>query len=105
MFKLESCQVLCEHCDKPTLHHRNVRYPNHVLHLLLSLFTLGLWVPIWILLAIVPDSEPWRCSVCGSAGETDHFWLKLAAALVIGIPLMLFLAYAVNVFLAVNRAG
>jgi len=26
--------------------------PNHVLHLLLSVFTLGLWIPVWILLAI-----------------------------------------------------
>jgi hypothetical protein len=26
--------------------------PNHVLHLLLTVFTLGLWLPIWILVAI-----------------------------------------------------
>ena len=27
--------------------------PNHVLHLILSLVTLGLWIPVWIILAIV----------------------------------------------------
>ena len=26
--------------------------PAHVLHLLLSLITLGLWVPVWILVAV-----------------------------------------------------
>jgi len=27
--------------------------PNHILHLLLSIFTLGLWIPVWIFLALV----------------------------------------------------
>lgn len=27
--------------------------PNHVLHLLLTLFSCGLWAPVWLLLAIV----------------------------------------------------
>lgn len=27
--------------------------PNHVLHLLLSVFTLGIWLPVWIVLAVV----------------------------------------------------
>jgi hypothetical protein len=26
--------------------------PNHILHLLLSLITLGLWLPVWLLLTI-----------------------------------------------------
>jgi hypothetical protein len=26
--------------------------PNHVLHLLLSVFTLGLWLPVWLILAV-----------------------------------------------------
>jgi hypothetical protein len=29
------------------------RRVNHVLHLILSLVTVGLWVPVWIVLAIV----------------------------------------------------
>lgn len=28
---------------------------NHVLHLLLSVFTLGLWLPVWVLVAIFGD--------------------------------------------------
>ena len=26
--------------------------PNHILHLLLSVFTGGLWIPVWILVAM-----------------------------------------------------
>lgn len=25
--------------------------PNHILHLLLSIITLGLWIPVWILIS------------------------------------------------------
>ena len=28
------------------------RRPNHILHLLLSLITLGAWLPVWLLLSI-----------------------------------------------------
>ena len=31
--------------------------PNHVLHVLLSVFTLGLWVPVWILVCIFGGEE------------------------------------------------
>lgn len=27
--------------------------PNHVLHLLLSVFTVGFWVPVWIIVAVL----------------------------------------------------
>jgi len=27
--------------------------PNHVLHLLLSVITLGLWVPVWFLISFM----------------------------------------------------
>jgi hypothetical protein len=27
--------------------------PNHLLHLILSIVTLGLWIPVWILLSLV----------------------------------------------------
>lgn len=36
---------------------------NHVLHLLLSVFTAGLWLPIWVLCSIKIGG--WRCLQCG----------------------------------------
>jgi len=38
--------------------------PNHILHLLLSIVTAGLWIVPWILLILTPRS--FRCSSCGS---------------------------------------
>lgn len=39
--------------------------PNHVLHLLLSVVTAGIWVPVWILL-ILFGGGPYKCPSCGA---------------------------------------
>lgn len=54
-------QGFCKDCEKLV----PVTSPgtNHILHLLLSIITAGIWVIIWILAAI--SSGPWRCSICG----------------------------------------
>src|SRR5262249_24450447 len=31
--------------------------PNHILHLLLKVFTIGLWAPIWAIVAITTDER------------------------------------------------
>jgi hypothetical protein len=31
--------------------------PNHVLHLILSIVTLGLWIPVWILVTIMSGEK------------------------------------------------
>jgi hypothetical protein len=31
---------------------RVVRYTNHTFHLLMTIFTCGLWAPIWVIVAI-----------------------------------------------------
>lgn len=52
----------CKTCNEP----RKVSRPkiNHVLHLLLSLVTFGLWAIIWIGISIRVGG--WRCDTCGS---------------------------------------
>ena len=37
--------------------------PSHILHLLLSLVTVGLWIPIWIIVAL--NAKPLQCTQCG----------------------------------------
>lgn len=37
--------------------------PNHVLHLLLSTVTMGLWMIVWGVLSV--RKKNWRCSRCG----------------------------------------
>jgi len=51
----------CHHCQENVLMVR--KGPNHILHFLLSLFTCGFWVIIWILVSI--RFGGWRCNRCG----------------------------------------
>jgi hypothetical protein len=55
----------CTHCRSVT----TITRPNtnHILHLLLTLITGGLWLIVWILLTI--KGGCWRCSVCGQGTE------------------------------------
>jgi len=55
----------CDICKRSTMHIRTDHSPNHILHLLLSIITVGLWVPIWIVIAISAPNENPVCSVCG----------------------------------------
>lgn len=52
----------CKRCNKQVM----IRRPgtNHVLHLLLSIVTVGIWLIVWVLTAIKIGG--WRCSQCGS---------------------------------------
>ena len=54
----------CKHCGKQVLVRR--ASTNHVLHLLLSIVTCGVWLPIWILGALCNQTIKWRCTHCGS---------------------------------------
>jgi len=51
----------CRHCGKDILATRPGT--NHILHLLLTVVTGGLWLIIWILSAIKVGG--WRCTACG----------------------------------------
>lgn len=52
----------CDDCEK----NMKIERPgtNHVLHIILSLLTLGLWIPIWSICSIKIGG--WRCVQCGS---------------------------------------
>jgi hypothetical protein len=39
--------------------------PNHVLHLLLSVVTGGLWLPIWLLITVLGGGR-FKCPSCGA---------------------------------------
>jgi ribosomal protein S14 len=55
----------CATCGRQTLHTKD--RVNHVLHLLLSIVTVGLWaVFVWIPLGMKNSAARTRCSVCGS---------------------------------------
>ena len=55
----------CPKCDDWT--RAEAQRPNHVLHLLLSIVTLGWWLLVWLVLVLVP--KKWRCSACGTQAK------------------------------------
>lgn len=55
-------QLQCRTCGGPRPFNRKTC--NHILHLLITLFLFGLWLPVWILMAFSPG--PWLCTTCGS---------------------------------------
>lgn len=52
----------CKVCKKMTPHYQPAT--SHVLHFLLSLVTVGFWLPIWLLMTLNNRSQG-QCAVCG----------------------------------------
>lgn len=52
----------CKRCRKATLHIS--RSTSHLLHLVLSLVTLGIWTLVWIFLSLLHGAES-QCTECG----------------------------------------
>ena len=56
------------------------RSPNHLLHLVLSVITFGLWLVVWLLLA-VGTAGNYRCTRCGgrvsrSSGHAGRYGVR-----------------------------
>lgn len=54
----------CKHCDATMPCEK--RSPNHVLHIILSVLTIGLWLVVYALMAIESSGHSWRCQKCGT---------------------------------------
>ena len=52
----------CPKCGERVLARKET--PNHILHLLLTVVTVGLWIIVWALL--ISKGSAWRCSRCGT---------------------------------------
>ncbi len=52
----------CRRCKKMTMHVQPST--SHVLHLLLSIFTFGIWLIVWVLAAVANSSQK-ACTACG----------------------------------------
>jgi len=54
----------CKNCDKSTLH--ITERPNHVLHVILSIISVGIWIPVWFILSFFSRmNNVGDCTVCG----------------------------------------
>ncbi len=59
---MEQSQKYCKGCEREVLVQRPKR--NHILHLLLTICTAGVWGIVWGFL-IVFHKGGWHCSRCG----------------------------------------
>jgi hypothetical protein len=59
----------CPQCRQMRLFQQKTM--NHTPHILASVFLCGLWLPIWIIMAL-NDNEPWRCAFCGFTDRTEY---------------------------------
>jgi len=63
----------CENCGYDTLHRKNAKKMSWILHILLSIITMGGWIIIWGLLFLwhifnktaTSLANSWTCSTCG----------------------------------------
>jgi len=56
-------QRYCKTCQKKTLHARATFSGGW--GIFLTIITAGLFLPVWLLIALIQAFSPWRCQVCG----------------------------------------
>jgi hypothetical protein len=61
MASFEETQKFCSNCQRHVLARRPGT--NHILHLLMVLFTCGVWALVWAGQSV--KFGGWRCSFCG----------------------------------------
>lgn len=67
---MQEKSMACPNCKDPTaLFQKNIHKVNHWTHFVLTLFTGGFWLIIWIALVIGASSKnsenKWQCAKCG----------------------------------------
>ena len=67
--QLDQAVKKCKHCAKKTLHIRNGKRMSWLLHILLSVITLGVWlfvvVALFIWHLLTSPIGGWTCQECG----------------------------------------
>lgn len=52
----------CRNCNKNVMAQKNT--PNHILHLLLTIVTAGVWSIVWLIITL-SSAGGYRCTQCG----------------------------------------
>lgn len=85
--------IVCNQCGQSV---GTLNSPNHLLHAILAVLTVGLWVPVWILSAM-STGKP-ICNRCGRVPDTTPLE-AFASGLRVAIVVVLLLAGLVFVSL------
>jgi len=75
--KLQHRTAHCPYCARSQVFARQA--PNHLLHMNLSLWTLGLWLPVWLVLCL--QRGGWKCPDCGGAPLEPRHHVQLSQGL------------------------
>jgi len=71
---MDTMPGFCKKCDKKVKLVRPQPKVTHLLHLVLSVLTSGLWIIIWFIAIIYAYSREYRCNECGSNKVKMHFF-------------------------------
>jgi len=66
--------MYCDQCGHDTLHRKNAKKMSWIMHILLTVFTAGLWLIVWGILFVwhiinksaTSIANSWTCSSCGN---------------------------------------
>jgi len=61
--------VYCKNCKKSTVQVK--QRANHILHLLLSVVTVGIWLIVWFFIALFTSDTP-TCTICGNEVKNNN---------------------------------
>ncbi len=61
---MQQLSLQCAKCDAVMPH--NAAVTNHILHLLMSLFTIGIWLVVWLVVAVKNADTKAKCVKCGT---------------------------------------
>jgi hypothetical protein len=61
--------VYCKNCKKNTVQIK--QKANHILHLLLSVVTVGVWLIVWFFIALFTSDTP-TCTICGNEVKNNN---------------------------------
>ena len=68
MASMKQIQGFCPTCNQRRMYAKPGI--NHVVHALVSVFTCGLWLLVWIIVIIANSSKSYRCQSCGGVPRT-----------------------------------
>lgn len=66
---IEHTKAFCRTCQRKTSCTRNPT--THTAHADASLYTCGLWLPVWFFLWLI-SSPRWKCQECGGRNVTGE---------------------------------
>lgn len=65
--KMEQKMMYCNICKRRTMHYRNNKEMSWLMHLFLTLITAGMWLIVWVIIALwhilTKPIGGWVCSI------------------------------------------